>query len=300
MDVNFNSVTGLPYGSSDFLNNIGTNPMVLLILVAIIIIYYFIFASLGNNADMSSAGRGGVIFLEVLLWGVFIVLILLNGMSYFFNINVVASIQDLFSDIPKIQISSLSSLDDGDGTGSGSGSGSGSDFGLNQFGLGTSAVPEMKLTKEVFNVPGNYYNYDDAKAICTAYGGRLAKYEEVESAYKKGAGWCNYGWSDNQLALFPTQKSRYDQLQKIEGHENDCGRPGINGGYIANPNVQFGANCYGYKPKITPAEQLLLDQTPLYPQTTKELAFEQKVSNMKTNLKNILVSPFNNKQWSVL
>jgi hypothetical protein len=89
-------------------------------------------------------------------------------------------------------------------------------------------------------------------------------------------------------------------LQKIEGHENDCGRPGINGGYIANPNVQFGANCYGYKPKITVAEQLLMDQTPLYPQTTKELAFEQQVSNMKTNLPNILVSPFNNDQWSIL
>ena len=284
MDVNFNSITGLPYGSSDFLNNIGTNPMVLLILVAIIIIYYFIFASLGNNADMSSAGRGGVIFLEVLLWGIFIVLILLNGMSYFFNINIVTSIQDLFSDIPKIQIASMSSLDDGD----------------NAFGLGDTAVPEMKLTKEVFNIPGNYYNYDDAKAICQAYGGRLAKYEEVESAYKKGAGWCNYGWSDKQLALFPTQKDRYNKLQKIKGHENDCGRPGINGGYIANPNVQFGANCYGYKPKITPAEQLLMDKTPLYPQTIKELEFEQLVSNMKTNLPNILVSPFNSNQWSVL
>ena len=23
--------------------------------------------------------------------------------------------------------------------------------------------------------------------------------------------------------------------------------PGINGGYIANPNVKFGVNCYGHK-----------------------------------------------------
>ena len=31
-------------------------------------------------------------------------------------------------------------------------------------------------------------------------------------------------------------------MQKIEGHEHDCGRPGVNGGYIANPNVNFSRN----------------------------------------------------------
>ena len=49
----------------------------------------------------------------------------------------------------------------------------------------------------------------------------------------------------NQLALFPTQYGKWERLQKIKGHENDCGRPGINGGYIDNPNVKFGINCYG-------------------------------------------------------
>ena len=34
-----------------------------------------------------------------------------------------------------------------------------------------------------------------------------------------------------------------------KGHENDCGRPGINGGYIDNHNVKFGINCYGHKPR---------------------------------------------------
>jgi hypothetical protein len=31
------------------------------------------------------------------------------------------------------------------------------------------------------------------------------------------------------MALFPTQKETWDKLQKIKGHEHDCGRPGING-----------------------------------------------------------------------
>ena len=26
-----------------------------------------------------------------------------------------------------------------------------------------------------------------------------------------------------------------------------CGRPGINGGFIDNPYIKFGANCYGVK-----------------------------------------------------
>ena len=37
-------------------------------------------------------------------------------------------------------------------------------------------------------------------------------------------------------------KKYLEKLQKIKGHEHDCGRPGINGGYIDNPNVRFGVN----------------------------------------------------------
>ena len=143
-------------------------------------------------------------------------------------------------------------------------------------------------------------NYDDAKAICQAYGGRLAKYEEIESAYKKGAGWCNYGWSDKQMALFPTQKEKWEHLQKIKGHEHDCGRQGINGGYIANPNVRFGVNCYGYKPKITKEEVDLMANTPLYPRTQREIDFDKRVNYWRDKLPEILVAPFNNNNWSII
>jgi hypothetical protein len=46
-------------------------------------------------------------------------------------------------------------------------------------------------------------------------------------------------------------------LQKIKGHEHDCGRPGVNGGYIANPLVKFGVNCYGNKRKINTGREYL-------------------------------------------
>ena len=89
-----------------------------------------------------------------------------------------------------------------------------------------------------------------------------------------------------------------EHLQKIKGHENDCGRPGINGGYIDNPNVRFGINCYGHKPKITPWEAELMKNTPLYPVTQEELNFEKRVDYWLPRIKDILISPFNNKNWN--
>ena len=159
-------------------------------------------------------------------------------------------------------------------------------------------IPEIKVVNQVFNVPGNYYGYNDAKALCSAYGARLATYGEIESSYNEGAEWCNYGWSDEQMALFPTQKSTYDNLQKIPGHSHDCGRPGINGGYIANPLVKFGVNCYGHKPKINQEEQHLMDVTTPYPKTEKDLLMEQRIAYWKNKLDEILVSPFNYRSWS--
>jgi len=152
---------------------------------------------------------------------------------------------------------------------------------------------------QVFNVPGNYYGYDDAKAVCSAYGARLAKYGEVESAYKKGGEWCNYGWSDGQMALFPTQQKTYDVLQTKKGHENDCGRPGINGGYMANPALKFGVNCYGKKPAIKPEEADRMKDTTPYPITMEDINFQNKVDYWKDKVNDILVAPFNYKNWSV-
>ncbi len=283
MDVNVDSVSNMP-SNYDYINNIGSNPWSLLFLSVVILVYYLIFATLGGgNKDGGTNDESPIksfIFLEVILWGVFFALILLNGLQYFFDIDVTASIRNFFSPQPEIDIEVDNINSDGSGEGDDAG------------------VPEIKIKKQVFHVPGNTLVYNDAKALCDAYGARLATYSEVENSYNKGAEWCSYGWSDNQMALFPTQKKTWKKLQKIEGHEHDCGRPGVNGGFIANPAVRFGANCYGYKPKITSAEKSAMETQPLYPQTKKDIAFERRVDHWRQKLPEVEVAPFNRTTWS--
>ena len=161
-------------------------------------------------------------------------------------------------------------------------------------------IDQLKIKKEVYNIPSNNYTYDDSKAICQAYGGKLAPYNQIETSYSKGAEWCNYGWSDGQMALFPTQQKTWDKLQTIEDHENDCGRPGVNGGKIDNPNARFGVNCYGFKPIITSAEQDNMKNTPIYPVSMKDLELQKKLDYWKKRLPEILLSPFNKNSWSIL
>jgi len=281
-----NSIMGVPYQTT-YWNEIGTNPIVLLVVTLIIIAYYALFATLGVDKGASAseaamqAGKG-IVFMEVLLWGVFVLLVVINGMTYIFNIDITASIRNLFSATPEIDI--IVDPDDmaGDSTDP------------------ATTVPEIKLTKQVFHVPGNKYGYENGKAICKAYGGRLATWKELDNAFNKGADWCSFGWSDGQMALYPTQYDKWARLQKIEGHEHDCGRPGINGGYIANPNVRFGVNCYGYKPKITQEEAEAMKLAPLYPSTRRERAFDKRVDYWRDNLSQIQVAPFNHNNWSVI
>lgn len=151
---------------------------------------------------------------------------------------------------------------------------------------------------EVFNISNNKYTYDDAKHICSAYNSRLATYKEIEDSYNAGGEWCNYGWSENQLALFPTQESTYNKLKNIKGHENDCGRPGVNGGYIGNGNIKFGVNCYGVKPNPSDKEKQFMSVQKNYPKNQKDVELEKRVDYWKDNLDKLTISAFNNDKWS--
>jgi hypothetical protein len=274
MEVVNTTTTTDPVNMYNNLNNFILNPMVFIIIILIVVAYYAFSSSLGkdNLGSGEDSNNGGGIF-GVIIIAILVILILVNALQYFFSINVTAYIQGLFS--PKTTV----------------------DIIVDQSTYQPAPVPEIRFKKQVFNIPGNYYTYDNAKALCTAYGADLASYDQIEKAYNNGAEWCNYGWSDNQLALFPTQKKTYDTLQTIPGHENDCGRPGVNGGYIANPGVKFGVNCYGYKPKITSEEEELMKTSSPYPETPEDIAFQKKVDIMKNNLDQILVSPFNHNTW---
>ena len=68
---------------------IGFKPLLLLMVIALIIIYYYVFSSLGNNEDGSSSSIK--VFVETVLWLLFIVLLLLNGISYIFGVDLLKS-----------------------------------------------------------------------------------------------------------------------------------------------------------------------------------------------------------------
>ena len=154
---------------------------------------------------------------------------------------------------------------------------------------------------EVFNVDNNLYTYDDAQAICQAYGAKLATYDQIEESYNDGGEWCNYGWSEGQMALFPTQKETWKKLQKVKGHENDCGRPGINGGYIENPYVEFGVNCFGKKPKPSADDlaRMNREQQFIVPTSEADKELNAKVQFWKDNAAQLLqLNSHNTKKWS--
>ena len=281
----------------DYLNNVSI-PVILIVIFALIVIHFMV-ASLGKKKlddftiigySDTDKGSNSLLFggVGILLIGVAILLIF----QYVLNYNIFEQIKDFFSGTTnalndKIQsaqpaIADILPMPETSGS----------------SGEGGGIFNNADGKDQVFNVPGNNYGYEDAKAVCSAYGARLAKYGEIENSYKKGGEWCNYGWSDGQMALFPTQQNTYDTLQTKKGHENDCGRPGINGGYMANPALKFGVNCYGKKPSIKPEEADLMKDTTPYPITMEDIDFQNKVDYWKDKVNDILVAPFNYKNWS--
>ena len=253
----------------------------LLIIITVLLILFFVFARyLGVSVnpaefvDTSQPKSAGIYIIETIMWALLIFLILTNGLQYFFNLDIRATLHDLFSEEPKIDISVLGDKKD------------------------KKILPEINLKKQVFHVPGNKYNYEDAKALCSAYDSRLATQHEVHEAHRDGGEWCSYGWSADQLALFPTQESTWFRLKKSKGHENDCGRPGVNGGYIENPEVKFGVNCFGYKPEIKAVDRSALNDFSSIPLTSAEKKFQEKVDGFKKNLKDISIAAFDKHRWS--
>ena len=143
--------------------------------------------------------------------------------------------------------------------------------------------------KEVFYISGNDYTYDDASAVCAAYDGELASYEQVQEAYSAGAEWCGYGWTQGGMALYPTQQATWETLQgeSDTAKRTSCGRPGVNGGYF-DPTKKFGVNCYGVKPKDHGTK------FPLPPPGTDPNA----LNKYKSMLNTMTVAAFNRMGWS--
>lgn len=268
------------------INNFASNPNVLIVMVLFVVVYVVFFmssfssssssdssSSFESSSDSSSSLSSS---LASLLIAILIVLILIQAIKYLSGIDIITKIRNYIYGNTEVEIVIDSARADAI----------------------KAPVPEILLKPQVFNIPENDFVYPDAKAVCSAYGARLATYQEVEEAYGKGAEWCNYGWSDGQMALFPTQQKTFDELQKIEGHENDCGRPGVNGGFMSNPALKMGVNCFGFKPRMNATEQELMANEPIYPKTEKDIAMEKRVDYWKERLTEVLVSPFSHGTWS--
>ena len=257
--------------SYDSFNILGNYKLPFIILLIIIILIYIFLFSLLNTATIDNpSSKIWVLVLEIILFVVLIIIValnvkLLNDKHYSFT----AELKNLFDNTTEIEIGV-----DGD-------------------------IPEKTcdsttdISGEVFNIPTNTYTYDEARAVCESLDTRLATLDELEDAYKNGANWCSYGWSEDQLALFPIQKSVYNELKKTRSHAHDCGRPGINGGYFPNKSTKFGVNCYGKKPYRTDRDLLYqnsIKYSPAYPDLSDNAIDDQVVD--------ILIAPFNKSDWN--
>ena len=156
-----------------------------------------------------------------------------------------------------------------------------------------SEKEELTCKPEVFHLRDNIYTYDEANAACSAFNCELADIYQLKNAYKNGANWCSYGWSKDQLALYPTQKSEWDKLQTHPSTTNNCGKPGINGGKFDNKLYKFGANCYGLKPKIKKISPNNIEYNKMIDKTH----FDNLEESYKIIKDDLNISPFSSNRW---
>ena len=117
------------------------------------------------------------------MWGLIVFLVLINGIQYFFKIDIKTAVKNLFQGRPEVDIKIEPEKKLIEKKGKGLAQELEKDLGLGNLAVGG----------EVFNVPGNEYTYEEARALCKAYGAKIATYSQIENAYKSGAEWCNYG-----------------------------------------------------------------------------------------------------------
>lgn len=279
MDINVDNSSYIPNSEENIVYNSLKNTKVsfIVILCIIIAIYIGIFFLVGSVSETNNnpGVKIIIIILEIVLWATLIGVIYINIQNYDNeNYSFKTKMENLFNN-ELLNLKVNANKEQGKGQGEGEGN-------------HNECKNEGDSKKEVFHFANNIYNYQEAKDLCEKHDSRIASYEEIERAYNNGANWCSYGWSKDQLALFPVQKELYNELKKIPGHENDCGRPGINGGYIKNKNVRFGVNCYGIKPKPNENDKLYMKSSNVLPTSNKNPEEEKKQ----------IIAGFNKDNWS--
>ena len=131
MEVNFNTNTDMPsMGYLDSLNMNNANPMLIGIMSVIVIVFYIIlmFANASSGQQYSDvSSKPSISVIEIILWAIFIVLIILNGMNYLTSLNIKTNLKNMFSDLFSMDVDVIDPTFVG--------------------------VEEKKLEKEVFHIP---------------------------------------------------------------------------------------------------------------------------------------------------
>jgi hypothetical protein len=272
--------------TSDFVND----PMSIFSMLLFIVCFYIVVYLFRIPMDRETKPIT-ISIIEAFVWILFVIIIFVDFFKYVLGISFTALLAKLFdwSSLPDDYIKSVKMPIVRGNVVSGN------------VVIGNVVTSKPIQMDEVFNISNNLYTYDDAQSVCSAYGSKLATYDQIEDAYNNGADWCNYGWSDGQMAFFPTQKSTWKNLQNTTDHKNDCGRPGVNGGYFANPYIKFGVNCYGKKPVPSndDLDRMNAQKTHVYPKNAKDVELDKKVQFWKDNADKLLkVNSHNKDKWS--
>ena len=77
-----------------FVKNIILNPSIVIVLFILIVLYYGLFSKLGIE-DKEHPKSKMIIIFEMLLWSIFIALLLINGLIYIYDFNVIDYLQKL-------------------------------------------------------------------------------------------------------------------------------------------------------------------------------------------------------------
>ena len=93
------SVSGIPALSNYFNNNAPINPVFIIIIVVAILIYVILFTSLGSGSNEyeTNMNSGSGRLLGIILASFFIVLLIINGFNYIFNIDIITTIKKIFT-----------------------------------------------------------------------------------------------------------------------------------------------------------------------------------------------------------
>jgi len=264
-----------------FLNN----PASIFTVLSFIIGFYFVIYLVG--VPMSNATKpSSVSFIDMMAWLIFTIVLISDFFNIFLNTSISQSLLSRW-------IHNLTAKDT-----------SHNDVSLNKNkpkDTSSNVAYSHPIGEEVFNISNNLYTYNDAQEVCSIYGAKLATYDQVEDAYNKGGEWCNYGWTDGQMALFPTQKETWSKLQKSEATKNQCGRPGVNGGFMANDGLLFGVNCFGKKPQATDNELKMMAANQNIDVSSNAITPEEnaRLKFLKDNKDILLVlNPFKRGDWS--